>query len=89
MLLDRGFLSSDLINFLKSKDLEFIIPAKKSNKAIINSKLLEPSPVAVIKNELLGDAEVNLIVIKEGKHRYGFFTNINDGLLFFQLCFCK
>ena len=27
-----------------------------------------------------GEARVNLIVVKEGKHRYGFFTNINDGL---------
>ncbi len=80
VLMDRGFLGADIINFLKSKGLEFIIPSKSSNKATINSKLLEPDPVAVIKGESMGNARVNLIVVKEGGHRYGFFTNIEAGL---------
>ncbi len=80
VLMDRGFLGADIITFLKSKGLEFIIPAKASNKATVNSKLLEPNPVAVIKGEMMGNARVNLIVIKEDGHRYGFFTNIDTGL---------
>ncbi len=80
VLMDRGFLGADIINFLKSKGLEFIIPAKSSNKATVNSKLLEPNPVAVIKGEMMGNSRVNLIVIKEYGHRYGFFTNIETGL---------
>lgn len=80
VLLDRGFLSSDLMNFLKSNGLEFIIPAKKTNRAVIASGILEPNPVAVIKNETIGDARAHLIVVKEGRHRYSFFTNIETGL---------
>ena len=80
VLMDRGFLGAEIINFLKSKGLEFIIPAKSSNKATVNSKLLDPNPVAVIKGESMGNAKVNLIVVKDAGHRYGFFTNIETGL---------
>lgn len=80
VLMDRGFLGAEIINFLKSKDLEFIIPAKSSNKATVNSRLLEPNPVAVIRSESMGNAKVNLIVVKDDGHRYGFFTNIETGL---------
>jgi sensor histidine kinase YesM len=80
VLIDRGFLGAEIINFLKFKGLEFIIPAKSSNKATVNSKLLEPNPVVVINGESMGNSKVNLIVVKEDGHRYGFFTNIEVGL---------
>ncbi len=78
ILIDRGFLDSKLLNYLKSEGLYFIIPSKKSNRALLkDASFLKPDSVGVLKDVLMGDVRVNLIVKKEGDKLYGFFTNMN------------
>ena len=78
VLIDRGFLDSELLNYLKKEGLYFIIPSKKSNRALLkDASFLKPAPVGVLKDVLMGNVRVNLIVKKEGDKLYGFFTNMN------------
>ncbi len=78
VLIDRGFLDSELLNYLKKEGLYFIIPSKKSNRALLkDASFLKPDPVGVLKDVLMGNIRINLIVKKEGEKLYGFFTNMN------------
>lgn len=78
VLIDRGFLDSELLDYLKREGLYFVIPSKKNNRALLkDASFLKPDPVGVLKDVLMGNVRVNLIVKKEGDKLYGFFTNMN------------
>lgn len=77
VLLDRGFLDSNIINMIKRLDLKFIIPSKKSNKGTLMAKHLKPP--AFIKYVPIGKARAHMAIVKDNKsdELHGFFTNID------------
>jgi len=77
VLMDRGFLDSDLIIMIEKMGLKMIIPSKKSNKGFLMGKHLNPP--AFIKRVPMGSTFMNLAIVKDSKHNkmHGFFTNID------------